>query len=152
MKKILLTILLMFTAVTGHMSAATSGVDPEVKAHIISILNACKSKESMVSTMASTYEAMSGQLGIGITKAETKDLVTYIVDRIYPQAQEKFVEVWNSHFTPSEIKEIAAFYATPAGRKLGEKNPVIAAEGVKIGTSMATEIQNAFMEFMKKKM
>lgn len=150
MKKILLTILLMFTAAAGHMSAATSDVDPEVKAHIISILNACKSKESMVSTMASTYEAMSGQLGI--TKAEAKDLATYIVDRIYPQAQEKFVEVWNSHFTPSEIKEIAAFYATPAGRKLGEKNPVIAAEGVKIGTSMATEIQNAFMEFMKKKM
>lgn len=150
MKKILLTILLMFTAAAGHMSAATSDVDPEVKAHIISILNACKSKESMVSTMASTYEAMSGQLGI--TKAETKDLATYIVDRIYPQAQEKFVEVWNSHFTPSEIKEIAAFYATPAGRKLGEKNPVIAAEGVKIGTSMAAEIQNAYMEFMKKKM
>lgn len=149
MKKILLTILLMFTA-AGHMSAATSGVDPEVKARIISILNACKSKESMVSTMASTYEAMSGQLGI--TKAEAKDLATYIVDRIYPQAQEKFVEVWNSHFTPSEIKEIAAFYATPAGRKLGEKNPVIAAEGVKIGTSMAAEIQNAYMEFMKKKM
>lgn len=150
MKKILLTILLMFTAAAGHMSAATSGVDPEVKAHIISILNACKSKESMVSAMASTYEAMSSQLGI--TKAETKDLATYIVDRIYPQAQEKFVEVWNSHFTPSEIKEIAAFYATPAGRKLGEKNPVISAEGVKIGTSMAAEIQNAYMEYMKKKM
>lgn len=149
MKKLLLVFTLMLTVAVGSTSATPTDVAPEVRANIIKILNAGKSKEAMIATMSATYDAMSGQLGM--SKAETKEMATFVVNRVYPLMQEKFIELWNSQFTPQEIKDIAAFYETPAGRKMGEKTPLLGTEGVKIGTSYATEIQNAVMEFMQKR-
>lgn len=149
MKKVLLTLILMLTVATGNMSAQQTTVTPEAKANISKILTATKTKETMIATLGTTYEALSGQLGLSL--ADAKELASFVVNRIYPQVEEKFIELWSCQFTPEEIKGIAAFYETPAGRKLGEKAPILAAEGAKIGASMTNEIQAAVMEFMQKR-
>lgn len=149
MKKVLLTLILMLTVATGNMSAQQTTVTPEAKANISKILTATKTKETMIATLGTTYEALSGQLGLSL--ADAKELASFVVNRIYPQVEEKFIELWSCQFTPEEIKGIAAFYETPAGRKLGEKAPILAAEGAKIGASMTNEIQAAVMEFIQKR-
>lgn len=58
-------------------------------------------------------------------KEETKVMTKNFID-------EDMVGVYDKHFTHDEVKELAAFYATPLGKKLLEKTPVISGETMQI--------------------
>lgn len=45
------------------------------------------------------------------------------------------VPIYDRHFSLDELKAINAFYATPAGRRLAEKTPIITAESFEIGSA-----------------
>lgn len=148
MKKIILTLILALTASTA-MLKAQAAISPEFEADIRKALTLTKGKETMSATMSATFEGMSAQLDM--TAEETQAMSRFIVDKIYPKVEVKMIELWASHFTHEEVKGIVAFYETPVGRKIGEKAPVLAAEGAKIGAGLSSDIQAAVMQFMQQK-
>lgn len=140
---------LAFALLAGGLRAQTTAISDDFAADIRKVLSATKGKETMADMMSATYGQMASQLGM--TEEEAGKMADFIVERIYPKVEVKMVELYARHFTPAEVKQLAAFYETPAGRKAGEKAPVIAAEGVKIGAGMASDIQAAVMEFMRQR-
>jgi hypothetical protein len=55
---------------------------------------------------------------------------------------ERFVEVYDRHFSEADIDALAAFYGTPLGQKLLAESPAIAQESIAIGQKYALEKLN----------
>lgn len=140
---------LAFALLAGGLRAQTTAISDDFAADIRKVLNATKGKETMADMMSASFGQMASQLGM--TEEEAGKMAAFVVERIYPKVEVKMVELYARHFTHDEVKQLVAFYETPAGRKAGEKAPVIAAEGVKIGAGMASDIQAAVMEFMRQR-
>jgi hypothetical protein len=51
----------------------------------------------------------------------------------YAAIKDGMVELYKAEFTESELKELAAFYRTPIGKKSVEKLPMLAAAGAQLG-------------------
>lgn len=60
------------------------------------------------------------------------------------------VPVYKKHFTETELKEAVALFDTPIGRKIAQKNPLIAAESMEIsmqwGMKLAEGLQKQLFE------
>jgi uncharacterized protein len=71
------------------------------------------------------------------------------------ELSDAYVIIYASNFSPDELRAITAFYKTPAGQKILQKTPGIAAQtmtaGQKFGQSMAGEIQRRVLEELRKK-
>lgn len=57
--------------------------------------------------------------------------------------------VWSRHFTTEEIKALADFYRSPLGRKLLEKQPVIARESMEPGMFISQRAAKLAMDRVK---
>jgi hypothetical protein len=68
---------------------------------------------------------------------------------------EALAVIYARNFTTNELRQIQAFYHTPAGQKLLEKMPVIAQEsmalGQKVGQGIAKELQDRVVEELRKR-
>jgi hypothetical protein len=63
--------------------------------------------------------------------------------RVKPEEiAERFVEVYDRHFSEADIDALAAFYGTPLGQKLLAESPAIAQESIAIGQKYALEKLN----------
>lgn len=63
--------------------------------------------------------------------------------------------VYARNFTPAEMRQITAFYHSPAGQKLVEKMPAISQQSLPIGQAwgqkIATELQGRIAEELRKR-
>lgn len=75
--------------------------------------------------------------------------VEAVLDEALPQFHEMVIPLYSKYFTHVEVREMAAFYASPLGRKTIETLPALMAEsmalGQKWGMSMGPEIQKRVM-------
>ncbi|GAK34738.1 hypothetical protein JCM17846_02420 [Iodidimonas nitroreducens] len=60
--------------------------------------------------------------------------------------------VWSRHFTIEEIRVLTAFYQTPLGTKLLEKQPIIARESMQAGMQMSQKAAMTAMEAIKNRL
>jgi hypothetical protein len=56
------------------------------------------------------------------------------------------VAVYAQNYTTAELRALTAFYATPLGRKLLEKQPVVATEGMAIGRAWGERVGREAIE------
>ncbi|HKY87934.1 MAG TPA: DUF2059 domain-containing protein [Pseudorhodoplanes sp.] len=71
----------------------------------------------------------------------------------------KFAEgiavIWASNFTADELRQVSAFYRTPAGQKFLQQMPVIAqqsmAMGQKFGESLMNDLQGRMKDELRKR-
>lgn len=75
-----------------------------------------------------------------------------------PRLQEvysKVVEIYASHFTEQELKDILAFYSSPAGKKLLVEQPKVVDESLKFAqewsATLSDEVIGKMREGLKKK-
>jgi hypothetical protein len=70
------------------------------------------------------------------------------------KAVDEIAALYASNFSAQELRELAAFYRSPTGQKLVEKQPLIAKEsmaiGQKFGQAVAKEIQGRIVEELRK--
>ncbi len=63
--------------------------------------------------------------------------------------------VYARNFTPDEIRDLVAFYRTPAGQKFIEKQPIVARESLAVGQAwgqkIAGELQSRMVEELAKR-
>jgi uncharacterized protein len=68
---------------------------------------------------------------------------------------ETMAQIYARNFTADELRQIQAFYHTPAGQKLLERMPAIAQEsmalGQKVGQAIAGELQGRVIEELRKR-
>ncbi len=139
----------MLTFMAAALQAQTNTIPQAFADDITKLLRASKGKETMTATMGATYEQLAGQLNL--TAEQAHEMAAFIVGKIYPKVEVRMVELYARLFTHEEVKQILAFYATPAGSKLAGQSPEIAAEGAKIGASMTADIQAAVLQYMSQK-
>ena len=69
-----------------------------------------------------------------------------VIDRMV----DLYAPIYIKYLTLDDLKQIVAFYQTPAGKKWGEATPSITLEGTKmgqqLGMELAGEIQQALQE------
>ncbi len=53
--------------------------------------------------------------------------------------KEDYISIYCDAFTEAELKDIFAFYKTPAGKKMIEKTPIITSKGMQLGASRVQE-------------
>ena len=66
-----------------------------------------------------------------------------IVDRLAP--------IYVKYLTLDDVKKIIEFYQTPAGRKLGEKTPIITRESMQMGQQWGMSINQKIQDKLKEK-
>ncbi len=111
----------------SHQEAAKQMVEV---ANLDKMLNAMYQQINMVITenllkKDPCLEPIRGQLNDLLAKYDQKILNA---DSVKAEIQ----KVYQTEFTEDEIKQIVAFYKTPAGKKALEKAPVLAAKGMEI--------------------
>ncbi len=57
----------------------------------------------------------------------------------YEAVKERMAEIYLSHYTPDELRELTAFYRTPVGRKCAELATELVQAGAKLGESVVKE-------------
>ena len=72
-----------------------------------------------------------------------------------PELRAKTVEIYNRNFTQQELKDLAAFYRTPLGKKALETLPTITGEVTMLSQKIAQRhigvFQNALTDIMERK-
>ena len=67
----------------------------------------------------------------------------------------KVVEIYAAHFTEQELKDILAFYSSPAGKKLLAEQPKVVDESLKFAqewaATLSDEVIGKMREGLKKK-
>lgn len=61
----------------------------------------------------------------------------------------ELIDIYVSAFTEEELKQITAFYKTPAGRKMVEKTPELMAKGMQLGVSRVQENQSELEKMIR---
>lgn len=70
----------------------------------------------------------------------------------FDEVKSAMIDLYVREFSEEELKQILAFYKTPAGAKALTKLPLLMQEGVKIGADYAKTKEGALMERLKKVM
>lgn len=80
--------------------------------------------------------------------------VAEIINENIDSLLQPMIEIYDKHFTASEIKELIGFYSTSTGQKIISKGPMLMQEGILIGQrwgeSLGPQIQKKIMERLNK--
>ena len=81
-------------------------------------------------------------------------LVIFSRNISYEQLKKPLAEIYLDIYTPAEIKGLLAFYNTPLGKKVAEKNSELALRAAQVGQNAvlqhAGELQEALKAAMEK--
>jgi hypothetical protein len=70
----------------------------------------------------------------------------------YSAVKEDLISLYVEEFTESELKELAAFYRTPVGKKAAEKVPVMMAKGAELGMKKVQANQAELIKMIQAEM
>ena len=111
-------------------------------------LNGSKETYNMV------FEQMVGQLKYSMPNVSDENWAKVkedVFDKQITELNKKLVPIYKKHFTLDEIKNIVAFYQTETGKKLAQKNGVIAQESMAIGQQWGMQLGQAIQNYISTK-
>lgn len=83
------------------------------------------------------------------------DTVALDLAKRRPELDHEFDQIWAARFTEDELKEIAAFYESPIGKKLGETMPIVIQDSVRSANiwrdALSTDIVTKSREELNKR-
>lgn len=81
-------------------------------------------------------------------------LMMKTMEGLFASFVEAYALIYARHFTAEELKQMTAFYRTPAGQKLAEKQAVIAQEGMAVGQRfgqiLGEDLQRGMIQELRK--
>lgn len=161
MKKIaaaLLTVLVFVTSTVSAQTAAAKPADAATIAAVHDLLAAMKYREVMTASFIQLEQGMPATMIAGVAAALEKNTkltpeqkkkiadkaekeipavaatfgATFRDPRLMDELMAEMVPLYARHFTPEELKQMAAFYRTPAGAKMLFLTPRISHEALQI--------------------
>jgi len=163
-------------AQTAVAPVAPQAVDPAATAAVRELLDAMNYRSVMQQTMQQMVAALPAQMKAGAEAAirnnpkfsdeeRTKKLaemeanlpkVTAAMASVFndptliDEMIAEMVPLYARHFTPAEMREMAAFYKTPVGAKGLRLMPQLMGEGMQIGQKVMTPRLNKLMQELQK--
>ncbi|EPG73769.1 PF09832 family protein [Leptospira fainei serovar Hurstbridge str. BUT 6] len=117
-------------------------------------------KEEIRQLLISSGSEKMGVLVVGQMISRFKQLMPQIPEEFWEDFRkelksedmvELIIPIYDKYFTLEEIKGITAFYNSPVGRKLLEKNPQITQESMQVGEMWGKKIAERVLERLKAK-
>lgn len=126
----------MSLAALGLMLAGASWAAwADEKSHLAAaeeFLRAANTEQTMLATID---QMLAVQLKANPQLEPVKDVMKNFFAKhlSYSALKDDLIKVYMAEFTEAEMKEIAAFYRTPTGKKTIEKMPVLMQKGAELG-------------------
>ncbi len=118
-------ILVLLLGASGGLLAQTNSYDNDIE------------KLLQINGSTGTYDVMFNQLKqqLAMGKPDVPDSVwstlkTVVFDKEVTELTKQLVPLYKKHFTQKEVKEMIAFYESPAGKKLAKETPAITSEAM----------------------
>lgn len=131
MRKLLLTVVLVFVTATGF---AQDAYKADAKKYV-EVSGQAKIFELVTQDLVSSLPADKQQ-------AFKKELTASLGDLM-----NKMAAVYMEEFTHDELKQMLAFYETPVGKKLSEKTVVLYQKGQQAGQEWGMGLQSIYMKY-----
>ena len=139
------------------LAGATSRAWSDEKSHraaaeeLLEAANAEKTMEAAIGQMLSIQLKANPQLE-PVKDVMKKFFAKYLS---YSSLKDEMIKLYTAEFTETELKEIAAFYRTPTGKKAIAKLPVLLQKGAELGLKRvqehSAELRQMIEEELKKK-
>jgi len=144
-----LTILLAISIVSATAVAGNVDAEKDTKTATVALMRQIMPPEAYDAVLDQMYQQMSAgmkQAGGGTIPANKQKAMKAAVKEALPY--EDLLtwtgEIYAKHFTKKEIDDIAAFYATPTGKKVARMLPALSGEmGAKMGPLLMTRLPAA---------
>jgi hypothetical protein len=143
-----LTVLLLAISIVSA-TAVAGNAEKDTKSATITLMKQIMPPEAYDAVLDQMYQQMFAsmqQAGGGTISASKQKAVKAAVKEALPYDDllTWTGDVYAKHFTRKEIDDIAAFYATPTGKKVARLMPALSGEiGAKMGPLMMTRLPAA---------
>jgi len=151
MKKLLLITVLLASA--NVFSAETSSLQLATK--LITQLNIDAQSEVMAKNMRDMQAKQIAQLGLpseampAVNEYLDKQLTLLFSMFKSDEMRKKYAEAYMSVYTHDELRDIVAFYDSPAGKKMLEKAPELNTSIIKVAEKYVLKIQPEALKLQK---
>jgi uncharacterized protein len=144
-----LTILLAISIVSATAVAGNAEKDKDTKTATMALMRQIMPPEAYDAVLDQMYQQMSASMkqagGGAMTPKQQKGMKAAVKEALpYEDLLTWTGEIYAKHFTKKEIDDIAAFYATPTGKKVARMLPALSGEmGAKMGPLLMTRLPAA---------
>lgn len=132
MKKIILVVFLFVTVITQGQEAS------EFKKETIEFIKLTGS--------GAAFDSAITQIGAMVSETN-QDAYQKEAHATLEGLYDKLADLYMSEFTQAEIKELVAFYHTDLGKKLAEKQLILAEKSMMLGQSWGMELQGITQKY-----
>ena len=144
-----LTILLAISIVSATAVAGNVETEKETKTATVALMRQIMPPEAYDAVLDQMYQQMSASMkqagGGTMSPKQQKGMKAAVKEALpYDDLLTWTGEIYAKHFTKKEIDDIAAFYATPTGKKVARLLPALSGEmGAKMGPLLMTRLPAA---------
>jgi hypothetical protein len=146
-----LTILLAISIVSATAVAGNEATekDKDTKTATVALMRQIMPPEAYDAVLDQMYQQMSASMkqagGGTMSPKQQKGMKAAVKEALpYDDLLTWTGEIYAKHFTKKEIDDIAAFYATPTGKKVARMLPALSGEmGAKMGPLLMTRLPAA---------
>jgi hypothetical protein len=146
-----LTILLALSIVSATAVAGNAEKDKDTKTATMALMRQIMPPEAYDAVLDQMFQQMSASKqasGGTLSPKEQKGVKAAIKEALpYDDLLTWTGEIYAKHFTKKEIDDIAAFYATPTGKKVAKLLPALSGE---MGAKMGPLLMNRLPAALKK--
>lgn len=141
MKKLIIFFSLIISSFIVHAQAG-SGYEKAV----IDFMEVTNAKETTTTALVSMYQNMN------LPVSNMQGLCDEIVETMWPKMINGYTKIMQEYYTLDELKEIIAFYRTPAGKKFAKYNPEIVQKAMDFSMSaeMVGQIETIIRNYVNK--
>ena len=143
-------IFVIFSIVLLSYCSANCQVDKEYRSSVRLMLKLTGVEESftgMVKQMITMVKAEKTNIPAEFWKGFEKDFISSSVEEIV----DKLTPVYQKYLTLDDVNKINEFYKTPAGKKLGEKTPLISKDSKQVGQQWGMSVNQKIQDKLKEK-
>ena len=110
-----------------------------------SLLTDYMKAQGQFETFNASIDQMTSMMGVTLNDDEkvefTNDVMSSLIGMLEP--------IYKKHFTEQELKEAIELFKTPIGKKISEKNPIIAQESMQASMQWGMELSTKLQKYMK---
>ena len=137
MKKIILLFSLVLSSIVSHAQVG-SGYEKAV----VDFMEVTNAKETTTTALVSMYQNMN------LPISNMQGMCEEIVDTMWPKMISGYTKIMQEYYTLDELKDIIAFYRTPAGKKFAKYNPEVVQKAMEF--SMSSEMVSQIEPIIRK--
>jgi uncharacterized protein len=129
MKSILVVALAVVLGAGARPACAQETLKHELALQLLEAMRMPEQVQASLATVVATQTRLNPDL-VGLGEVLREFLGRYVT---WNAMKDEYAEIWAAAFTEEELREMTAFYRTPAGQKLARGTPELTRLGAELG-------------------